>query len=119
MKYYILELPSINEKKLKDLYHYETNCKELLTIDGLYKMVGDSLYQFKLIEEEQWIIKNYINHFSICMSKHNWKKNKKTFCIPITHANKDIHTTTYKHNNITDDNSNNNNVILSLLTDLI
>ena len=82
MKYYIKQLTNHTQLDLNNLHKKVEDHKYILADDGLYCLHEKQLYQYKLIDNQYNIIKNYINNFTLIYSHIYWKKNKKSYKIP-------------------------------------
>lgn len=97
MRYYIVEFVNINDDGLNNLHKTEILSKRLLTDEGLYKMNGDDLWLYKLMDNGSFAINNYIENYTLAGSNHYWKKTKKSYRIPIHNKIQTIVVEIYKH----------------------
>lgn len=82
------------KKKLSNMVIKEENETWLLSLHGIYKYVNDNLMIYKLnLNEEEHLLKNYINNIDFIISPNTWKRIEVRHNIPL--ANRKINVKTY------------------------
>ena len=103
MYQYLLDIPidklSINIiNKLKEQFHYSSREDTLiLSENGLYKIIDDTIYKFSLVEQNN-IYKIPFKDTNLIKQKTPFKKNK--YCvnwIPPNHYSIQLNTNVFKH----------------------
>jgi hypothetical protein len=80
-KYHILEikLKNIDINKLKDVEFVKKKKDTLfLSYDGLYKIIDNNYYKFKLIDNDAYIYNNFLDDYTLYHSNSFWKKSMIT-----------------------------------------
>ena len=98
MKYYIPNLQFTNVEKLNKLNKVQFNMKILNSIDGLYKIINNNLYKYKLTHNKTIYIEDYIGSYSLIQSDEKWKKSTIVFHIPYIHNILELKITKYSIN---------------------
>jgi len=92
MRYYpSLDITSFFDK-LSEFHCSKQEERTFLTYDGLYKYVNRALMVFKLElkDDNNFILKKYINNIDFYVTNGKWRKAVETFQIPVVHKITDI-----------------------------
>jgi hypothetical protein len=86
-KYHVSEINinNIDLKKLeKNNFFKKTKNKIFLSDKGLYKIIDDNIYNYKLIEKEDMYYENFLDKYTLFCSDFYWRKNNSDN-IPYNH----------------------------------
>jgi hypothetical protein len=83
--------------KLSDFQCRKEVSRTFLTTDGLYKYIDDVLmvYKLELRDDENLVLKKYINNTDFYVTNNKWRKAIERFQLPVVHEITDIKTYTF------------------------